>query len=467
MADNPNNKEDWLKLLKQSSIPSFSASIKALSSAEAYTSKHSSELARTILKDPNLTASVLKLANSAHFNSTGHTIRTISRSILVLGHKSIKEVCASCLLIESFLKNGASEHLKALLSRCFHAAIQAKQIAHMHGQKNTEEIFISALLLGLGEVSVYSAVDNKHPLYRELVKSYPLKDGEERDLLGCYFNDLTLGLCQTWNIAPMIGDMIGGHYAETSPIRSILLGSSFASSCEIIGLNKAVDKHLKSISRYTGKKPDIVSEKIVFATEETQKSLQKMGLNLDIKQAKTINAGSPSETQSIKIDKILQLDIIQELSVIVQESLDINVILQQMLEGIQRGGGFNCALVALLNPERSRISAKHAIEREGSFNKENFSFSCHQDIPEIQQKVMNNKNILLQSDLREKGATTQKINRRLGVTQSLWGPLIVENKVIGCFYADNGINGPDITQEQKDAFQLFVCQTKLVLMKLK
>ncbi|MET1254674.1 HDOD domain-containing protein [Aliikangiella maris] len=467
MSDSPQNKDEWLKLLKQSSIPSFGENVRALSSVEAYTQKHSSELARTILKDPNLTASVLKMANSALFNTSGRTIRTISRSIMILGHRSIKEVCASCMLIESFLKKESSKSLKLLLSRCFHSAIQAKNIAQLYGQKNTEEIFISALLMSLGEVSVYSTIHEDSPVYQPLNNAYPLHDGKEKDLIGCFFNDLTLGLCQTWNIAPMIGEMIGGHYAETSPLRSILLGNSFASYCEIKGMDQAVEKHIKSICRYTGKAPEKVSEKIIEATEETQKSLLKMGLELDLKLANEPERESVNEPLEINIDKTLQLEIIQELSVLYREKIDINVVLQQLLEGIQRGGGFNCALVGLLSPDRSRISAKHSVERMGSQIKENFKFDCFQDIPEIHQKVLNNKAILRQTELRENGSTRKKIQHRIGVGQSLWGPLIVEGKVIGCFYADNGVNGPQITQEQQEAFQLFVCQAKLVLMKIR
>ncbi|TQV86591.1 HDOD domain-containing protein [Aliikangiella coralliicola] len=467
MSDFPENKEAWLKLLKHTSIPSFSSSIQALSSVEDYSSSHSSELARTILKDPNLTASVLKLANSAQFNTYGRSIRTVSRSIMVLGHKAIREVCASCLLMEQFLKQGSSNNLQALVARSFHAAIQAKEIAQMQGLKSTEEIFISALLLSLGEIAVYSAIEPANSLSQKLRDSYPLSGGQEKDIIGCYFNDLTLGLCDAWNIAPMIGEMLEGKYAENSPTRSILLGSSFASSCELTGLNRAISVHLKSITRYTGKSPEIVTDKLVQATEDTQKSLTQFGIKLDVKQPRKSVEVQSAAPIKIEVDKILQLDVIQELSVLSQESVDINVILQHLLEGIHRGASFSCALVALLNRDKSRIVAKHAIEKRGSQTKENFNFSCYHDIPEIHRKVMTNRNIIQQNQLRPQGATLRAITKRTGCQQAVWGPLIVENKAIGCIYADNGLNGPPISQEQLEAFQLFVCQAKLFLYQLK
>lgn len=467
MAESPKNKEAWLKLLKQTSLPSFSSSVNALSNIERYSQKHASELARTILKDPNLTASVLKLANSAHFNASGNPIRTVSRSIMVLGHKSVKEVCASCLLIDSFMKKGASKSLKALLGRAFHAAVQAKQIAYLHGEKSTEEIFISALLMNLGEISVYSAVDEKSDIFHQLIKSYPLNVGKEKELIGCYFNDLTMGLCDAWHIAPMIHDVVKGNYAENSPLRSILLGSSLAQSSEVSGLNSAVSKHLKSITRFTGKTPETVTEKIVEACEETQQSLHSLGLKLDVNEGGQPTQQNAAMTKSIRIDKILQLDVIQELAQLSEESFDINDVLQHILEGIKRGAGFSNALVALLSPDKSRLAAKHAIGQESSQVKESFNFSCYHNVPEIHQKVLTNRYVIRQTELREQGMTLKQIKKRTGTTYAIWGPLVVENKVIGCFYADNGIEGGEITEEQKQAFKLFICQARLHLQKLK
>ncbi len=424
---------------------------------------HSSELARNILKDPNLTASVLKLANSAQFNATGQSIKTISRSIMVLGHKSIKEVCASCMLMEQFVKQGSSDKIQPLIARAFHAATQSKGIAMLSGQKATEEIFISALLMNLGEIAVYSATNIDDPLAISLQNYYPIAGGKERDLIGCYFSDLTLGLCSAWNIAPMIGELLGGNYAEKSPVRSVLLGNSFASSCEMVGIKPSLEKHLKAISLYTGKPPEQISENIVQATEETQKSLTKFGIKLDVKlPQKNVEI----KEHKVSVDKTAQLDIVQELSVLSMQKIDVNVIFPLLLEGIQRGGGFNCALVAILNQNKKRISAKHSVDSGQSHTKENFNFDVYQEIPEIHQKVLTNRKVIIQDDLRPGGMTIKKIMRRTGVKNAVWGPLIVENQVIGSIYADNGLNGVPISQEQKECFELFVSQSKADFIKL-
>jgi HD-like signal output (HDOD) protein len=456
MANFPKNKDAWIRILKQTAIPSFSSNIQTLS-----------ELARTILKDPNLTVSVLKLANSAQFNLSRRAIRTISRAVMILGFQAIREVCATCVLIDAFNKNSASYRLKAILARSFHAAVQAKQIASLTGEKAIEEIFISALLLNLGEISVYSSVDEKHEAFEALSEAYPITDGAEREFIGCYFSELTLGLCQAWNIAPMIGQVMGGHYAENSSLRSILLGQSFASNCESKGLEHSIAKYAKSIALYTGKTVELVTERLIAAAEEAQTGLKQLGLKLHIEYDEDHLIEEPEEKSEVAIDKILQLDVILELVQICQESADTSNILPLILEGIVRGGGFKNALVGLLNPERSRITAKYAIESRKSGIKDKFDFNCFHDIPEIHQKVMTNQYTILQTELRTQGMTLKHIFKQTTTRHAMWGPLVIENKVMGCLYADNGPKGSEITPEQQETFQLFVCQAKMFLHKLK
>jgi len=459
MSKTPDNKDAWLRRLQQTSLPSFNDSIKKLSNSDSFVGSHSSELSRTILKDPSLTASVLKLANSAQFNSFGGPIRTVSRGVMLLGHKTIKEICTSCILLESFLKDGASGTLKSVLARSFHAAVQAKEIANIRGDKDVEEIFISALLLNVGEISVYSSFTEKDEMVKKLVAGYPFAGGKEKDIIGCYFNELTRSLCSSWGIAPMISETLSGNYSETSVCRSILLANSLAMACEKQGIDSAIDSHIRTVSRYCKITPDELAERLVSASESSKKSLQGFGLKLA-----GINEPVVKDKKNVAfeviVDKSNQLDAIQELSSLVQEKFDINLALQLLLEGVSRGAGFSSCLVGLLNPQRTKLFSKHAIERGSSHVKQRFDFNCMSQIPEIHQKVLTNRNILLLDDFREKGKTRLEIIKQLEHKNSIWGPLIVENKVIGCLYADNGPSGEPITENQISAFKLFVHQAK-------
>ena len=466
MNDHPNNKDAWLRRLQQTSLPSFSESLNKLSNLDVFSDSHSSELSRTILKDPSLTAAVLKLANSAQFNNSGNSIRTVSRGVMLLGHKSIHEICTSCLLLDEFLKGGASITLKAVLARSFHAAVQAKELANARGDRDIEEIFISSLLLNIGEISIYSALGSNDKLVQALTAGYPFLGGKEKDLIGCYFNELTLALCHSWGIAPMIAETLSGGYTEASSCRSVLLANSFAMSCEQQGFKAAINTHVKTISRFCNKPVEEMTSKLTDAAETSKENLKAYGLDLaGVNNSPTYKKKEISN--EISVDKAIMFDAIQELSTLVQTKFDINIALQVILEGLSRGAGFNYCLIGLLNPQRNRLTAKHVIERGPSRLKEGFEFHCIEQISEINQKVLINRNIVSFTDLREKSRTSIEIKKQLLSTQSIWGPLVVENKVIGCIYADNGTSSQLITTDQTSSFELFVNQAKANLTVLK
>lgn len=453
------DKNLWLEKLLKTSLPSFGKNIQKLSNTEEFVGSHAAELVRIILKDPGLTTSVLKLVNSVQFNTHGNSIRTVSRAVMLLGHKTIKDICTSCLLIENFIQENTSETLKSLLARSFHAAIQAKEIANIRSDKGVEEIFISTLLLNIGEIAVYASFVPNDKMINNLMSHYPFEGGKEKDLIGCYFSELTLALCNQWGIAPMVSEMLNGNYSETSACRSILLANSIANCCEKYGIEAAIKQHARTISIYCKKSPDFVSERLQSAAETSNNLLKSFGIKLESfsqRKPKVIN-NIPFE---IVISKSKQLDAIQELSNLVQGKFDINVALRLLLEGISRGAGFNGCLVGLFNPERTKIKAKHIIETDNGQLRKNFDFKYTVQLPEIQQKVFLSRHVVLLQDLRLKGMTRLEIEKHIQHPHSIWGPLIVEGQVIGCIYADNGVFDQPISSEQIKAFKLFVYQSK-------
>ena len=465
MGTPPTTKEEWLRKLHQTSLPSFSESLQKLSNLDVFSDAHSAELSRIILKDPSLTAALLKLANSVQFNTSGSAIRTVSRGVMLIGHKAIHEICASCLLLDEFLKDGASITLQAALARSFHAAVQAKAIANARGDTDIEEIFISALLINIGEISVYSALGSSDRLVTKLIAGYPFIGGKERDLIGCYFNELTVSLCNSWGIAPMIAATIGGRYTESSTCRSILLANSFAASCEQQGFNSAVNTHIKTISRYCNRPQEEIIEKLKDAAKTAKDSLQAFGI--DLKGVNTNFKNAKKEIVSNKVvSKKLMFDSIEQLTKLVQIQFDINEALQILLAGLTKGAGFRTGLVGLLNPQRTLLTVKHLIGENEEHYKNNFKFNCVEHISELNQKVLINQNILKLDQLREKSRTRDEIKKRLVYTNSIWGPLIVEGKVIGCIYADNGDADSSISKTQIQAFEFFVYLTKLTLNQL-
>jgi len=471
MASLPNNKKAWLRRLKKSSLPSFVKSIKMLSNAQAFSQSHTSGLAKIILKDPSITTSVLKLANSVHYNTTGSTVRTISRAITLLGFDTIKEIMSSCLMLDAYLNNSSSDIVKGLLAKAFHTAYQAQGIARLRGEKALEEIFISALILNIGELSLVSSLASDCDLLTQLNQRYPCVGGQEKDYIGCYFLELSQELLSYWGIAPMLTELLSGNYVENSASRSVLVANSFTADYELHGMESALNTHEKSLMAYTKKSADELRKQLRNITRLTESCIKDYGLILknNIKSIKTKkpkksvkqkNKKEKHKSPFIKLgnaERKLLLDVIYDLTNLNNDNFDFCNAMHLVLEGLSRSAKFDVCVIALLDSSHTQLISKYEIGNPHLNSKILFDFNLTSDIPELEEQVIKNQTIVNLCEQKNVIISKPK-DRNLHLSKSIWGPLFINNKVIGCIVASN--LSEDITPSQKNVFQFLVRQTK-------
>ena len=71
------NLENWIERISDNELPIFKYTVHAINDVVSQDATSISDLSRIILRDANLTARVLRVANSATYNVTGSTISTI------------------------------------------------------------------------------------------------------------------------------------------------------------------------------------------------------------------------------------------------------------------------------------------------------------------------------------------------------------------------------------------------------
>ncbi len=170
-----------------------------ISRVASSTQANASELAKSVLRDPSVSAKVLKIANSVNFNLNNVAINTISRAVIVLGFDTIQSIALSVALLDSVGNCAPREQLLVEIAQSFHAAHQAEQIAKKSGDPHPEEIFIAALLNRLGDMafgaagsSVVDELENKIPHDGNAEQQREL----QTQLLGFALKDLGLGLAK-------------------------------------------------------------------------------------------------------------------------------------------------------------------------------------------------------------------------------------------------------------------------------
>ncbi len=125
----PENLDNWIERISENELPISKYTVNAINDVVSKDATSTSDLSRIILRDANLTARVLRLANSATYNVTGSTISTVSRAIVYLGFNLVRDISMSLAIIDGLLSGKAKEHALKLMAQSFHAAVQARDFA--------------------------------------------------------------------------------------------------------------------------------------------------------------------------------------------------------------------------------------------------------------------------------------------------------------------------------------------------
>ncbi|MEO8315163.1 MAG: HDOD domain-containing protein [Pseudomonadota bacterium] len=111
----------------------------------------SREIADIVLREPGLTARVLKVANSAYYGQS-RNIATLERALVILGLDAVRGITAAACLDRSIARRtqfGAIDP-RALVHHCVASAFAAEQLARLSGRGHPAEAFMAGLLHDFG-----------------------------------------------------------------------------------------------------------------------------------------------------------------------------------------------------------------------------------------------------------------------------------------------------------------------------
>jgi putative nucleotidyltransferase with HDIG domain len=116
-----------------------------------------SDLARVISKDPKLTATLLRIVNSALFNFPSQ-IETVSRAVAVVGTKQLSTLASGTLLLSMFRPDpyGLID-LEAFWKHSIAVGTYARAIAARRKLDDPERFFVSGLLHDIGWIALANA----------------------------------------------------------------------------------------------------------------------------------------------------------------------------------------------------------------------------------------------------------------------------------------------------------------------
>lgn len=184
------------------------------------------DMEQAILKDPVLTAKILRLANSAYYGYA-RNISTISRAAILLGFQAIKSL-ALASTVRTYLTDelkGYSLEKNELWKQSQTCAIVSRFIAKKIKYSNPEEAYVAGLLRDIGKTILNQHMEKEYALVISKIDENSTSFlGAEKEVLGFDHAEIGEKVAEKWNLPLSLVDAIGHHHTpEQSNVNPLLV----------------------------------------------------------------------------------------------------------------------------------------------------------------------------------------------------------------------------------------------------
>jgi HD-like signal output (HDOD) protein len=425
-------------------------------------------LTNVILKNVSLTAMVLRLANSFHYNPRGKAILSVSRAVTMIGWDSIRNLGAGVLLFEHFRRQ--SDTLKELTLLMLLTGNHSRQIAIRVGRRGVEEAYLCGMLRNLGELIVACYLPDD---YARILESMSRTKSAGTDacegLLNFRFEDLGQAMAKHWNLPDEVSRcMDRPNLTAQGEAEQLRIISAFSH-----GLSDAVyrvdrdecQEALKALLKRYGsavpvKESDLPSilDAAIFETEDTFRAarlpVDHAGLASRILAA-TGRGPTPAQIEHCP-EPAAASDVLESLMQELRselapgEDFNVNAVLMMILEAVYRGAGVDRALFCLVNEGRTEVEARLGVGADVERLIARFRFRVSTGGGPIGAALLKREDLIVNAA----HSSGYSRSRFMGVTgASSFGvlPLIVDGIAVGCLYFDSTSEGLTLDARSQEA----------------
>jgi HD-like signal output (HDOD) protein len=507
------------RLEERGDMPVFSASVNRIAVVGSDPTADAMSLTMEILKDANLTAKILRLANSPIYNRGQGKIPQLSRAVIIIGFDTIKNVALTLKLIDSFKQENPDIDVDSMLVNAFLAGSFVRSISAKCGIREIEQAYVAGLLHNLGEIVAACTMPDEYREIQKVAEESDLTQAKaEQMILGTTFRGIGKEVARCWEFPnSMINSMdeyVPGkskrvsnqaelssavvslankttgllyanrpdekysmaeltlELAKVSGIRqedvTAALEQSFKESCELAqhyGLNRKTltpkirDNNDEALSKLARQFSFYAKSEVAEAEAEEPNEVVEEG-TAETEAASEIK---PAETE-VAGDSNALLGILFELTTLISKKANFNEILQKVLEGMHKGVGFDRAVLCLLSPDHKSYGGRLHAGKDGQQLKEYFNFPVNRE-GDLFSKIILEGTELLVSDVHE--GWLQQLPKdfaeRVGARSFMLGTLKSKQRPLGIFYADNAVSGRTINKDYTRSFMQLVAQAQLAL----
>ncbi|MGD9604353.1 MAG: HDOD domain-containing protein [Gammaproteobacteria bacterium] len=223
------------------------------------------DIAAVVIRDPALTARVLRLANSSYY-ALATKIDTVSRAVMLLGMREMQKLVCAIAAVQTFSKlSSAVTNMNSFWRHGVYTGLMAQTIARHAHILHPERLFVAGVLHDVGALLINQRFPElAQTMIREAAGNEDELHGLEQERLGFDHAYLAGLMLQHWKLPAALCDAISHHHA---PHRA-----------RIAGIDAAILKLSDALANYSG--TGSYSE-IVAAEERCDvKFLARFGLEL-------------------------------------------------------------------------------------------------------------------------------------------------------------------------------------------
>ncbi|BAI79825.1 metal dependent phosphohydrolase [Deferribacter desulfuricans SSM1] len=171
------------------------------------------ELVSVISKDMNITASILKLANSALYSPKSE-IRNLTQAITFLGATNIKNLVIALSTKTLFENFKASLLIQKVWEHSVAVAIYSRIVALKISNKISEEVFLIGMLHDLGIIIMNQYIKNYEEMISEIYGTEESLYEKEKELFDITHAEVGAKLVELWNLPGIYSDAIKYHHSS-------------------------------------------------------------------------------------------------------------------------------------------------------------------------------------------------------------------------------------------------------------
>jgi HD-like signal output (HDOD) protein len=463
----PHTLDEWTHALCNEEMPIFSNTALRIHDVLSDNKKGAMELASVILQDPNLTVKLLKISNTPQYNPSRLRMVTVSRAIIMIGSEVIRELTLVCSFFESILSATNKHQANEEIAQAIHAAVHAKSIAIAVNDTSPEEVFIATLLNHIGSISFWCFCGKQGELIQSLINnSNYSREAAEKKVLGFKLSDLGMSLSYAWKLGGLIEESIKPVVLTKNPrVGLVRLGYDITDALKEGTGSEKYTACVSKIEALTGQSKKVITENLQNNTETAFNIARQFGaIDAAMLIQRNINQAVDHEEPSPVVDKKqLQFQISQDITSIISDQLDINLLLEMVLEGVHRGVDMDRTIFSLLDADKHTLTERLSLGWRKEFYEHKVIFNITENPPNLFFHAFSDTHAFWAKPLDDAKLYGLRDINVIGRNECFMMPIFANKTQIGLIYTDRAFTGQPLTEEDFNVFKYFAQQANIGL----